>query len=126
MALCSFVGSRRQKEGEMIVWGSGGDSLHLGVVENRQCETCEKERPFILLLNYRYFGFYWLLNWVTHKEYVLVCEVCSRGWALDTKTVESSLQKVPIPFRHRYSGLLGLGLIAAFMFLSAVLGSLVP
>jgi hypothetical protein len=34
----------------MIIWGSGGDSVELGVVEHRDCEGCENERPLKLLL----------------------------------------------------------------------------
>ncbi len=88
----------------MIIWGSGGDSANLGKVETRHCSTCEKDRPFNLVLNYRYAHLYYL-KWVTKKQYHLACDICNRGWELDTKTVEAKLEKSPIPFMHRFGWL---------------------
>ena len=52
----------------MIVWGSGGDAIKLGVLETRRCDTCEKERPFDLTLQYRYWALYWIFGMVTKKQ----------------------------------------------------------
>lgn len=59
----------------MIIWGSGGDTVNLGTQETKYCNTCEKERPFNLILQYRYWGFYWFFNCVTQKKYLLLCDV---------------------------------------------------
>jgi hypothetical protein len=92
----------------MIVWGSGSGRSDLGVIETRACSTCERERQFRLLLHYRYSHLYYL-RWVTKKQYVLACNVCQRGWELDAASVESKLEKVPIPFMTRYGWVFLLG-----------------
>ena len=107
----------------MIIWGSGGGGADLGVAEHRDCATCEKERPFKVLLQYRYAHLYYL-RWVTKKAYYLACEVCQRGVALDTRAVEAKLEKHPIPFMTRYGWTFLIGIPAA-IFLPALLISLV-
>ncbi|MFZ6871870.1 hypothetical protein ACO0LF_07395 [Undibacterium sp. Di27W] len=94
----------------MIIWGSGGGSEDLGQMELKHCSTCEKERPFKLLLNYRYSHLYYL-RWVTEKKYHMACDICRRGWELDTAKVESKLEKNPIPFMTRYGWTFLVGLI---------------
>ena len=84
----------------MIIWGSGGGGGDLGQVEERSCQTCEKERPFKLFLQYRYAHLYYL-RWVTEKKYHLACDVCMRGFELKSKDVEANLKKNPIPFMTR-------------------------
>ena len=107
----------------MIIWGSGNGDADLGVAEHRECATCEKERPFKVLLQYRYAHLYYL-RWVTKKAYYLACEVCQRGVALDTKAVEAKLEKHPIPFMTRYGWTFLIGIPVA-LFLPALLISLV-
>ena len=85
----------------MIIWGSGGNGADLGLVEHRSCSTCEKERPFKLILRYRYAHLYYL-RWVTKKTYTLACDICHHGWVLNAADVESKLAKNPIPFMTRY------------------------
>jgi hypothetical protein len=46
----------------MIVWGSGGDALNLGTLQTKRCDVCEKERPFNVILQYRYWGLYWIFS----------------------------------------------------------------
>ena len=106
----------------MIIWGSGGGGADLGVAEHRACPTCERERPFKVLLQYRYAHLYYL-RWVTKKAYFLACEVCQRGFALDAKAVEAKLEKHPIPFMTRYGWAFLLGIPAA-IFLPALAISL--
>jgi len=102
----------------MIVWGSGGDRVNLGQVDTRACATCEKDRPFYLFLTYRYWGLYWVFNVVTEKTYFLACEICQRGWELESHKVEATVKSVPIPFMRRWGlAVLG-GLIAAVVLLT--------
>jgi hypothetical protein len=104
----------------MIVWGTGGNILNLGTVENRHCDVCEKNRPFNMFLRYRYWGLYWVFNVVTEKKYLLLCDVCQRGWELERSKVEGTLKSVPIPFMHRF-GLLSLaGIVVGLIMLSAL------
>jgi hypothetical protein len=87
----------------MIIWGSKGKTLDLGKVDDKKCEICEKDRPFHVVLSYRYAHLYWFLNWVSEKEYLYVCDICSRGWKLNNDEVEKLFHKSPIPFWHRWS-----------------------
>lgn len=75
----------------MIVWGSGGKMVDCGPVRSQHCAICEKERQFNLILEYRYWGVYWIFNFITEKHYLLLCNVCSRGRKLDSKEIESHL-----------------------------------
>lgn len=45
----------------MIIWGSASDTKDLGVVETKHCDTCEKERHFKLVLQYRYSHLYYFI-----------------------------------------------------------------
>ena len=105
----------------MIIWGSGGGNADLGVAEQRDCQTCEKERPFKVLLHYKYAHLY-CLRWVTSKAYYLACDVCQRGSQLDTKEVESKLDKNPIPFMTRYGWTFLVGFIGAIFLIAALSG----
>ena len=102
----------------MIVWGPGADSVDFGVAETRYCATCEKERLFRLVLNYRYWGFYWIFNRVTSKQYALVCDICERGWEVDAAEFEAHLGIVPIPFMRRYGLAVFGGIFALLMVFS--------
>lgn len=93
----------------MIIWGSRGDVINLGQGGTQHCEVCERERPFHYLLQYRYFHLYWVFGMVTQKQYLLLCDICNRGWKLNSGEVEKRLGKaLPIPFMQRF-GLLTLG-----------------
>jgi hypothetical protein len=94
-----------------IIWGSGGNSIDLGVVEHQHCETCERERPFRTILHYRYAHLYWVFSFLTKKEYLLLCDICSRGWTLNTAEVEKTLTKNPIPFIRQWGWTILVGLI---------------
>ncbi len=104
----------------MIIWGSGGDSVDFGVAETHHCETCEKERPYRLVLHYRYWGFYWVFNRVTKKQYAMICDICGRGWEIESSKIEPLLDTAPIPFMRRYGlAILG-GIFAIFMVMAAL------
>jgi hypothetical protein len=105
----------------VIIWGTGGDMVNLGVLDTRHCDACEKERPFNIVLQYRYFGFYYIFNFVTKKKYLLICNVCSRGWELDAGKLEPRLQNAPIPFMRRYGILVLIGAIAGIIAFSFVI-----
>jgi hypothetical protein len=106
-----------------IIWGSGGNSVDLGVTEHRHCEICERERPFATVLQYRYAHPYWIFSWITEKHYSLLCTICSRGWELNAREIEKALPNNPIPFMRRWGWAL---LVAPFacLFLSSLIGSL--
>jgi hypothetical protein len=93
----------------MIVWGSNGREIHLGFVEERECETCGKTQPFELSVVYKYFHLYWVFRVVTQRQFWFACPVCRNGWQLDAAKAQASLGRSPIPIWDRY----GLGIVGA-------------
>ena len=55
----------------------------LGMAETRHCETCEREHPFHVVLQHRYWALQWVIGWLTDKQHWLTRETCQRGWELD-------------------------------------------
>ena len=107
----------------MIIFGSGGNTANLGAVNHRHCETCEREREYSLFLQYRYWGLYWIFNFITNKKYWLLCEICNRGWELHSSEVEKHLKASAIPFMHRFGLALLVGGLATLMIFSNFLGT---
>jgi hypothetical protein len=87
----------------MLIWGSRGESKDLGPIETRACPTCEKDRPFHLYVNYRLHHIWYLLKWVTQKQYMQLCEVCRRGTEVEKASPLLAKAKGAIPAYHRYS-----------------------
>lgn len=106
----------------MIVWGSGGDVIDLGNVDTRRCQTCERDRPFTMVLQYRYWGLYWIFNFVTKKAYLLTCDVCNRGWEVEANTIERHLTAAPIPFMRRYGIVVLAGVVVGSVLLVSLSG----
>ena len=94
----------------MIIWGSRNENKDLGVVQTKFCEVCEKQRPFKVMLFYKWSHLYWLFGQVSEKQYSLVCDVCGRGQILENHLIEATLVKNPIPFMRRYGWLVPAGL----------------
>jgi hypothetical protein len=99
-------------EQAMLIWGSRSKNVELGVVATQPCGTCEKERPFKLVLDYRYGHLWYLFRLVLEKNYAIVCEVCRRGWRVDAAKAEAGLGRNPIPFATRWSWAALVGLVA--------------
>ncbi len=95
----------------MIIWGSGGGASDVAPIEHRHCQTCENERPFQLLLHYRYAHVYFF-RWVTERKYHFVCEICRRGWELKASDIEPTLERDPIPFMTRRGWMFPVGVLA--------------
>jgi hypothetical protein len=104
----------------MIIWGAKSEVANLGPQASRHCPTCEKERPFHVMLQYTARHIWYVFKWVTGKQYTIVCDVCQRGAMLDARTVESKLGKSPIPFVTRWGWAFLVGLLA----IAAVFGAL--
>jgi hypothetical protein len=98
----------------MIVWGSRGDVLDLGPRGMRKCQSCEKDRPFDLKMQYRYGGLYWVFNFVMERKYLLLCSTCGRGWQLPNREVEAAVKSIPIPFMRRFGLLTLVGIVILF------------
>ena len=98
----------------MLVWGTGGECKNLGTISHRDCETCERSRPYDLILEYRYWGMYWIFNFITGKKYWLLCDVCQRGWELHQTEVEKHFESLPIPFMQRFGLAVLVGGVTSF------------
>lgn len=96
----------------MFVWGAKSRVVDLGLQASRHCTSCEKERPFHLMLQYTARHFWYVFRWVSGKQYAEVCHVCQRGDKLDARVVESRLATSPIPFGARWSWVFLVGLMA--------------
>ena len=106
----------------MIIWGSGGKAIDLGIIGTEACATCDRSRVFHLLLRYRYAHVYWIFKAITEKKYLKLCEVCSRGWELDKKKTEDALTQVPIPFMDRFGWLVGIAVVAVITLIGILSG----
>ena len=92
--------------------------MNLGPREAKDCLTCERSRPFDLILQYRYGGLYWVFNFVMEKKYLLLCSVCARGWELPAKELEREIKTLPIPFMRQW-GLLTLIAVMCLLMLGS-------
>lgn len=99
----------------MIIFGTRGKTLDLGVVGYEHCATCGTTRAFHRYLDYRYGHIDWIIRVVTQKQYYKLCEICRRGVTLDTKRTEQVLGRNPIPIFDRY-GLAFFGAACALLF----------
>lgn len=99
----------------MLAYGAGGNTITLDMHGTRHCESCDQDRSFSVVLQYRYWGFDWIFNFLTMRKYIMRCDACENGLELDRKAVEAKLDGVPIPFIHRYGMLTLLELIALLL-----------
>lgn len=83
-------------------WESNNHVADINVTESTPCEFCEQLRPRKLLLQYRYSRIWYFVSWISYKQYFLVCDGCSRGVKLDSKEVEPTLEKNPVPLEKRF------------------------
>jgi hypothetical protein len=80
----------------------------LGPVHPQDCEVCQCERPFRLVLSYRYERVWLLFGNLRGRSYLLVCDECKTAFRVPTETALrlAKLDREPIPFLHRYGCLL--------------------
>jgi hypothetical protein len=100
----------------MLIWGSGGGAKDIKDTGTKFCPTCETARPFKLMVQYKTAHVYYC-KWVSSKQYLNICTICSRGEVCDTKETEKSLEKPVIPLWDRRGWLIPATLIAiTFLF----------
>lgn len=96
----------------MLIWGSGRNQVVLRSAGTRNCADCGTARPFSVRLHYAYVHLYYLFSCVTRREYVVSCDVCSRGQSLPREEAEAGLTEDPIPFTTRSGWKIGAGILA--------------
>jgi hypothetical protein len=97
----------------MFLIGQGERTVVVGPPEPQHCPMCEEETAFTPQLTYSFGEFDLLFGFTYNKRYQLACPQCNHGWILDTKEMERTLGKVPIPFRLRYGIIIFASLAAA-------------
>jgi len=119
----SFVSKALHNGGgtTMLVWGSGRKQVRLRAAGTKPCTNCGMERSFSVKLHYAYAHLYYLFSWITRREYLSVCDVCSRGHAMSRQDAEAGLTEDPIPFLERSGWKIGAGILAAMAALLTVM-----
>jgi hypothetical protein len=97
----------------MFLIGQGERVVPVGPPEPQHCPHCEEVTDFQARLKYKFGQFDLLFGFVYGKRYQLACPQCNHGWLLDTKAVEQSLDRIPIPFHLRFGFFILFGLVAA-------------
>jgi hypothetical protein len=106
----------------MFVWGSKGGVADLGPQGSRHCPVCERERSFRLMLQYKVSHVWYVIKWVSEKQYAIVCEVCHRGEKLVTQVVEARLGKPKLPTTSGRAWMAVLAAVACLLLLGLLEG----
>lgn len=85
----------------LYIWGSGGDRAVAADAGSRMCAICNSMQSSRLVVDYRYFHFWYLLSWVTKREYAFSCTRCGNGTPVERAEYAPLLRKDPIPFLRR-------------------------
>jgi hypothetical protein len=104
-----------------IFWKDKIGTVNLGTIDSRHCEHCGTERPFNAHLAYRSRLFYGLFGYIEGRQYQCLCNVCQRGWVMETHEAGALGDDPPIPFLHRHGAVLAFGVLLAFMAVAGVL-----
>jgi hypothetical protein len=104
----------------MLIWGARSETKVLVPMGTERCPTCEQERPFRLVLHYRYAHLWYVVRWVTRRIYSISCEVCGRGGVVDRKTAEAHAKGDPIPFITRWSWAFFAGVVVVALATGAI------
>lgn len=107
----------------MFICGSGYKFVNVRPEGTHFCPVCERQRPYWLVLEYTYSHLYLYAKWVTSRQYHIVCKICGRGESLNRKSVESTLEHIPIPFMDRYGALVCFALIPVIIILIVMIDS---
>jgi hypothetical protein len=110
----------------MVLYPSAGPPQEhdLGEVHPQECEVCQREQPFRLVLSYRYERLWLVFGNLRGRSYLLVCDVCKTAYRVprDIALRLARLDREPIPFMHRYGCLLLWLAILALAAAAVVLG----
>ncbi len=104
----------------ILIWGQRTKTIDLGLAEVAPCTVCEQDRTFRTVLQYQLNHLYYILGFVSKKQAYRLCDVCGRGFALNTAAVEASLGKSRIPVLDRFGCLGALGGIVGLVLLGVL------
>jgi len=103
----------------MLIFGNRAQNVLMEQIPSQYCPVCERDRPFSVWLQYQYEHVYFIFGHLRSRKYYLLCDVCGRGEKLDRREYEQKLEKLPIPFMHRFGCWIFLVLMAALVWLTA-------
>jgi len=88
----------------LFLWGAKRVSKPIRNIGYSGCDQCRAQQPCSARLDYTVRHLWYVVRWVTGKEYTGFCDVCgSRIGLLDPKAVEAKRKKNPVPFLDRWS-----------------------
>lgn len=104
----------------MIIFGTGGDLIHLNDMGLQECPRCNRQTTFSLVVAYRYFHLYWLLGFLTSESYAIRCDACGNGWEIEKAKAREIHPENEIPIHHRLGFVAGAGAFALLIIFVAV------
>lgn len=105
----------------MIIFGTGGDLIHLQDLGIQQCAVCGHTSTFSLVVDYRYFHFYWILGFLTSETYACRCTMCGVGWEIEKSKARELHPRNDIPVHQRLGLVIGAGALVGFILLLTAL-----
>ena len=109
-----------------MIFGIGNDTIKIASLGESHCPVCARTRPFTLYLNYEYLHALYIFAAVNDKEYVEVCDVCSRGEPIDEHSVVAKHGPPPIPFMRRFGCAIYVVSVAILIAVGLMTGVLSP
>lgn len=92
----------------MIIWGNRDGASVLGDLEVRACPVCEKKVPFQARLYYKFIHIWYIISWITSREYKAVCSHCGNGIPMDKTEAKIKYPSDGIPFMRKNGWLVAL------------------
>ena len=100
----------------MGVWPEKEDVWTMMTLSPRHCDVCGTERRFILVQTSRITKPFWLLQVMTHRRRMVLCEVCRQSEELPRDHIENtSIPRTPWKERGAIVFLVGLLLMIALV-----------
>lgn len=103
----------------MILYGRGSGQAVMGQAGRHVCPSCKEEADINATVVYKYFHIWYLLSFLTGREYFLVCDKCQAAVQVDEATAKAQCPNDNIPFLRRKGWMLVLAVIAFFIAVSS-------
>lgn len=107
----------------LIIFGNGSGESVLGLQDTESiCESCGSSSKHTANVFYRYAHIFYLMSFVTSREYTDVCPACDHATSLDKAAVKGKF-KDTVPFIRKNGWMLCILAFAAFGALSLLSAS---
>ena len=99
----------------LIIFGSGSGESVLGHQDTESlCESCGNSSQHTVKVFYRYAHIFYLMSFLTSRQYADVCPVCNSATSLNKADVKGKY-KDTVPFIRKKGWMLCILLVAAFV-----------